>query len=175
MRKYVIIAVLVAMILGLMSVTGAAAYGGDDNVGDRGGPFKSEEAVLVTVCENLELEWGESIPLKAINTKGYNNFKLYAYATPFEGVNPAHVRISLSELATPGGGIYMSRSPSTDEWIPWSMSAEPHYSMVIPISEGIYSVLRVGGWYSSGPPGSTPPLPDPYSPVTVSIYLLMAK
>ena len=35
MKKYLIIAVLVALIIGLMSVTGAAAYGGDDD--DRNG------------------------------------------------------------------------------------------------------------------------------------------
>ena len=121
MKKYLIIAVLLAMILGLMSVTGAAAYGDNDNNRDRSGPFKTQDAVLVTVCEDLELEFGppnNGIPMKAINAKGYNKFKLYAY---MEAVNPAdfaslnseYMWISITEQATldPDELPYLHRGP----------------------------------------------------------------
>ena len=176
MKKYLIIAVLVAMIIGLMSVTGAAA--GDNNT-QIGGPFKTQDAVLITVCEDLELEYGDSIPSIMIDTKGYNKFKLYAYMTPYTGVNQSYMRIMLHEAATLDSekALYLSRSPNpVTDWIKWSSTTIPHYSMVIPIQDGIYSVFRVGGRYqwmpSVGPPS---PAPGTQPPVSVSVYLLMAK
>ena len=111
MKKYLIIAVLLAMIIGLMSVTGAAAYGDNDNNRDRGGPFKTQDAVLVTVCEDLELTYAyppdppSSIPKKMIDTKGYNKFKLYAYMEAvdpanFASLNSEYMWISITEQAT---------------------------------------------------------------------------
>ncbi len=180
MKKLLIIAVLVAMVLGLMSVTGAAAEGPPSPPA----PFETEDAVLVTVCEDLTLEYGDNIPFKAIDTKGYNKFKLYVYMIPveetdFESINATYMRISLQECATPDPEkyAYLLRSPDPNvDWIKWNLipGVRPgYYSMVIPVQEGIYSVLKVGGTYKKFPP--SPPAPPGQPPVTVSVYLLMAK
>ena len=192
MKKLLVIAVLVAMVAGLVSVTGVSAEGPPSPPA----PFETEDAVLVTVCEDVVLEWrvlgvppNNVIPLKYIDTKGYNKFKLYAYMKPvedtdFADVNASYLRISLAECATPDpekfAYQYRGTNPDTD-WIKWDPMppTPPHfirpgyYSMVFPIQEGIYSVFGVGGSYIGPPPPAPPPPPQPT--ITVSVYLLMAK
>lgn len=189
MKKLVIIAVIVAMILGLMSVTSVSAEGPPSPPA----PFATEDAVLVTVCEDVELTYvnppasPDMIPKMMIDTKGYTKFKLYAYMKPvddedFASVNASYMRISIWEHATldPEEFPYLRRgTESTTDWIKTDAlgTIRPgYYSMVIPMAEDIYSVLGVSGMYrwmpNVGPP---PPAPGTQPPITVSIYLLMSK
>jgi hypothetical protein len=172
MKRIIVLAVAVVLILGLVFSTGALAEGPPSPPA----PFATENTVLVTICEDVVLEPGQSAPgVPCINAQDYRLFKIYAYMKPGEGINcestepfivPEDVRVRVRESATGAypGGTY-AIVISVEDWNEYCSSSIPHYGMAVPFGKitGPYSYLKP--WIKNY--GDVP--------VTVSMHLLMAK
>ncbi|MFC2015216.1 hypothetical protein ACFLUP_04415, partial [Chloroflexota bacterium] len=153
MKKLIIIAVVLVMVLGLLLTTGASAA----DPPAQPVPFRSGDAVLLTIAEDVVIEPGVSSMGDYIDVKSYRQFKVYASLRPRASGDPQPLsHVSIFESATG-----MSGSVNVEFDNVW----EPRSSrwMLVSDFDGLYSKLKVSIKNRDS------------APITVSIYLLMAE
>ena len=165
MKKFAVLAIVVVLLLGLLLPTSLMAQG-PPNQPQQPAP---QGTSLLTIAENLPLEPGERFDSEWLDVKSFRLFKLYARLTPYEGETPwegetqppVRVRILDSPLGNVDEGSYGS-APANYEWMA-SPSKAPMRWVIASSFDGLYSKMKV---FAKN---------DGDTPVTISLYLLMAE